>query len=403
MKIKRYTAASMRQALALVREEQGPDAVIMSSRRVDEGIEVISAVDYDEGLINEASRQIAPAARERDEPWPELRLEVAETARIRPRGTDVPEQGSLGEVQRELKDLRHLLESELATLGWSERRRQEPLKAQVLEALSALDIAADVALRLASHLPRQSAADDPGKIPAALLAKHLPVATDHACNSGGVIALVGPTGVGKTTTIAKLAARWSLKHGSEDLALVSTDAYRIGAREQLLTFARILGAPMHMADSAEQLAQVMERLESKKLVLIDTAGMGQRDARVAQTLDALRSGAPEARVLLALPAQGESAALDEIVRSFSRVKPAACVLTKLDEAASLGGAISAVLRHGLPIVYLCDGQRVPEDIHPAHDKSLWLIRTALKLKEELQPQVDQNTLARHFGRIQTHA
>jgi len=199
----------------------------------------------------------------------------------------------------------------------------------------------------------------------ALLVRHLPVVNDLSSVSGGVVAVVGPTGAGKTTTIAKLAARWCLQHGSQDLALVSTDAYRIGARDQLMTYARILGTPMHAASGAKDLAQVLERLKSKKLILIDTAGMGPRDVRLAEQLAALQSGAARARVLLALPAQGEGHALEEIVKAFAPLKPLACILTKVDEAASLGAALSTILRHRLRIAYLCNGQRVPEDLHAA--------------------------------------
>ena len=129
--------------------------------------------------------------------------------------------------------------------------------------------------------------------------------------------MVGPTGAGKTTTIAKLAARWTMRHGSQDLALVSTDAYRIGAREQLMTYARILGATMHAPNSGAELARVLGRLSSKKLVLIDTAGMGPRDVRLNEQLAALTLGAKGAEFMLALPAQGEGLALEEIIRAFS--------------------------------------------------------------------------------------
>jgi len=221
--------------------------------------------------------------------------------------------------------------------------------------------------------------------------------------NAGVIAVVGPTGAGKTTTIAKLAARWSMQHGSQDLALVSTDAYRIGAREQLMTYARILGAPFHAANSGGELARALERLKSKRLILIDTAGMGPRDVRLTEQLAALQLGAARARVLLALPAQGEGHALEEIIRTFSRVSPAACILTKLDEAASLGAVISTTLRHKLRIAYLCDGQRVPEDLHSAHERRVWLVRAALKLKERAPPRGDEAYYARNFGRARAHA
>ena len=456
MKIKRYTAPSMRAALALVRSEQGPDAVILSSRRGEEGIEVIAAVDYDEALFADAKRHraaaimappdmtlpaapivpispiapIAPTVTAAPKMAAAPRIAVAPpktppapiagatpkapmastaaraapiAARPMPRPVAASAGEGLGAMQRELQDLRRLLETGLAGMTWSDKRLREPLQARVLEELSALDIAPDVAMALASLTPHRTSLDNPSHIPLALLVKHLPVINDTTCLSGGVTAVVGPTGAGKTTTIAKLAARWCMLHGSQDLALVSTDSYRIGAREQLLTYARIFGAPLYAANSGQELGRVLQRLTSKKLILIDTAGMGPRDVRLTEQLAALKLGAARARVLLALPAQGEGHALEEIVRAFARINPAACILTKVDEAASLGGAISAVLRHKLKIAYVCDGQRVPEDLHAAHQKRVWLIRAALKLKEGVPRSRNEASLARVFGRAAAHA
>ena len=421
MKIKRYMAASMRAALGQVRAEQGPDAVILSSRRLAEGIEVIAAVDYDEALFADATRLRAPAkpaanssataaATPAEAPLPAPAAAPAAAAEPAP-ATPAPVRaasrsdsggGSFSAMQRELKDLRDLLESGFATMGWNDKRLREPLKARVLEELSVLDIAPDVAMALASHTPRRTSLDNPSLIPFALLVKHLPVVDRLSTVNGGIIAVVGPTGAGKTTTIAKLAARWSMRHGSQDLALVSTDAYRVGAREQLMTYARILGAPLHVANSGRELARVLARLQSKKLILIDTAGMGPRDVRLTEQLGALQLGAARAQVLLALPAQGEGHALEEIIAAFAAVSPSACVVTKVDEAASLGAVISTTLRHKLRIAYVCDGQRVPEDLHSAYQRRVWLVRAALKLKEHAPPRGDAY-YARNFGRAHAHA
>ena len=456
MKIKRYTAPSMRAALALVRAEQGPDAVILSSRRGEEGIEVIAAVDYDEALFADAKRQApriavpdvvpapiataaapAPAAAVTTRPPAAARSPAAARptaaaptaapaaarpasnvsrpvattratpaapapapapARVAPRAA-----GDYGAMQRELQDMRRLLETGFAGMTWNDRRLREPLKARVLEELTAMDIAPDVAMSLAELTPQRTSLDNPSHIPLALLAKHLPIVNDPTCVAGGITAIVGPTGAGKTTTIAKLAARWCMQHGSQDLALVSTDGYRIGAREQLAAYARILGAPMHAANGAKDLARVLERLKSKKLILIDTAGMGPRDERLIEQLGTLKYGASRARVLLALPSQVEGQALDEIVCAFVRVKPAACVLTKVDEAASLGAAISTVLRHHMKIAYVCDGQRIPEDLHASHLKRIWLVRAALELGQRSPAARDEGYLARNFGRAAAHA
>jgi flagellar biosynthesis protein FlhF len=430
MKIKRYTAVSMRAALALVRAEQGPDAVILSSRRGEDGIEVIAAVDYDEALFIAATRQptgatqTAPAAETSAAelsaapvPAPSRAVEpppvaARTTAPAMPaasptRGRAAPAvmRPDLGYVamQRELRDLRQLMETGLAGMTWNDKRLREPLKARILEELSAMDIAPDVAMALADLAPRRTTLENPSHIPLALLAKHLPIVEDLSSISGGVMAVVGPTGAGKTTTIAKLAARWCMRHGSQDLALVSTDSYRIGARDQLLTYARILGAPMHAANSGKDLARVLEKLKSKKLILIDTAGMGPHDVRLSEQLAALQLGAARARVLLALPAQGEAHALEEIVQAFAPLTPVACILTKVDEAASLGAVISTTLRHKLKIAYVCDGQQVPEDLHAAHRKRVWLVRTALQMKESKTPVRDEAYLIRNFGRAAAHA
>ena len=427
MKIKRYMADSMRAALAQVRAEQGPDAVILSSRRGEEGIEVIAAVDYDEALFAGASQKrtavapdetMEPPAADRNpevSPIPApmslfdqmlaseevFRLvlpsddgEAAPTSAASLQEPTRAPQGSYQEMQRELKELREMLRGELAQMSWNEKRPKDPLQARVLEQLTAMDITPDVALALAARTPKVPDSKDSSNLPVELLATYLRVVDGLSPVSGGVIALVGATGAGKTTTIGKLATRWSMQHGSQDLALVSTDGYRVGARDQLMTYSRLLGAPLHTANSGEELAQALERLKSKKLILIDTAGMGPRDARLKEQLAALKLGAARARVYLALPAHGEANALDEAVRSFANLSPDACILTKVDEAASLGAVLSTTLRHKLRIAYLCNGQRVPEDLHAAYDRRVWLARTARKLKENAPARLNDGTLTR---------
>jgi flagellar biosynthesis protein FlhF len=403
MKIKRYTAASMRHALASVREEQGPDAVILSSRQIDEGVEVIAAVDYDEQLIAEASKQIVQS---RDfapqSPPPEAAAAVPAVV-----AESNENSASYGEVRKELKDLRSLLEMQLAGFAWNDLERRDPARARAIEALAALDIAPDVARALTAQMPESAATEDSARVPMALLLRNLPVVNDAMFADGGTIAIVGATGVGKTTTIAKLAARWVMHRGAGDVALVSTDGFRVGAREQLMTFARILDVPMYVAANPQELEQILGRLSNKKLILIDTAGLGQRDAKLVEQLAAVTRGAGQAKVLLALPAHGESHALDETVRAYSAAQPVACVLTKVDEAASLGGALSAVLRHKLPIAYVCDGQRVPEDLHAAHNRRLWLVSAALQLQETLRrgtpERTDTSYLARRYTAGASHA
>jgi flagellar biosynthesis protein FlhF len=453
MKIKRYMAESMRAALAQVRIEQGPDAVILSSRRVAEGIEVIAAVDYDEALFAGATQKrssvaaaetVPPPAAARsaeasstlsppsssmslfdqmlaseevfrlvmppddDEKTPTAAAPTAVAPRAAPTGvaparqsTSAPD-GGYHEMQRELKELREMLRGELAHMSWHEKRPRDPLQARVLEQLTAMDIAPDVAVALAARTPKVPDSKDSSNLSVELLATYLRVVDQLKPVNGGVIALVGATGAGKTTTIGKLATRWSMQHGSQDLALVSTDGYRVGARDQLMTYSRLLGAPLHTANSGEELAQALERLKSKKLILIDTAGMGPRDVRLKEQLAALKLGAARARVYLTLPAHGEANALDEAVRSFANLTPDACILTKVDEAASLGAVLSTTLRHKLRIAYLCNGQRVPEDLHAAYDRRLWLARTAKKLRENAPARLNDGYLTQNLERAHAH-
>ncbi len=452
MKIKRYTAESMRAALAQVRVEQGSDAVILSSRRGEEGIEVIAAVDYDEALFADVRQQRvaqqAEAAAAAPAPVATPRVATTPTAApprvapprvapprvapprvappreatppraIAPQRVETPPRvlaspraaapatprtdAGFNLMQREMQEMRRLLETGMAGMTWSDKRLREPLKALVLEQLTAMDIAPDVAMAIAEQTPRRTSLQNSANIPLALLVKHLPMGTDQTCVTGGITALVGPTGAGKTTTIAKLAARWCLAHGAKDLALISTDAYRIGAREQLMTYARILDAPMYTANSGKELGRLLARLSAKRLVLIDTAGMGPRDVRLTEQLAALKLGAAKAKVLLALPAQGEGRALEEIMRAFAGVSPQACIITKVDEAASLGGVLSATIRHKLKIAYLCNGQRVPEDLHAAEPRRVWLVRAAQHMKRGAPRVRDEAYLARTFGRVHAH-
>ncbi len=436
MKIKRFVADSMREALERVRLEQGPDAVIISNRRIDGGIELITAVDYDETLIEEALKRIRPSAslaapaapaalaapaeaaaavaptpagrRRSASPQPAAKPVVAPeptpvVAAERPRVVWSQDEGLLA-MRREVESLRTLLQEQLASLAWSDRLRREPLKALVLKDLSQLGVAPDIARALAERVPAQTSSAGASRLAPALLLKHLSAIEHGALDAGGVFAIVGPTGVGKTTTIAKLAARWALRHGAQDLALVSLDHYRIGARDQLLTFARILGVPMHVATSARELGAVLEGLSSRRLVLIDTAGMSPHDDRLAEQFATLAVPGRRIQTLLALAANAEQHALDEIIRSYTRARPEGLVLTKLDESASLGAALSVALRHALPLAWLTDGQRVPDDLHAAPQKRVWLVKKAQKLaaRSSALNGVDDAYLAAHFGKVAMH-
>ena len=407
MKIKRFVARDIRQALRLVREEMGPDAVILSNRSADGGTAVVAAVDYD-------AESFATAGEVDERPLAESGAGArsfydAELAAADDSGQSVARPGipaAVGPMEgmrREVQGLRELLECQLASLAWNELSRSNPMQVTVLQKLNAMGIAPALAREVAESLPRVTTLDEADRQSLLALVKRLPVHKDDLLEQGGIVAVVGATGVGKTTSVAKLAARYVMRHGPNDVCLLSTDTYRIGAREQLLSYARILGVPLFVARDRDELAAILGAQAWRKFVLIDTAGMSQRDERLAQQFALLRSQGARTRILLALSAASDLQTLDELVTTYADVQPAACVLTKLDEAASLGAAISVLIRHRLPLAWCSNGQRVPEDIHAAHNKRLWLVTTAAKLAAQRPSAQDERVLAVRHAEARAHA
>lgn len=379
MNIRRFVAPDLRQAMRAVRTEQGPDAVILSTSRLDEGVEIIAARDYDAELFREvaAEREVAPP--------PSQAAAGAEAG-----------EGGLADMREQLDAMRELLETQLSTLAWNDTVRRRPHRARLLRNLARVGIDAGLARELTGELPDLG---EPRQMLATALqafGKRIPVAEQALLEHGGVAALFGPTGVGKTTTIAKLAARYALRAGTDSLALVCADAYRIGAREQLATFGRILGVPVHLAQNPETLQGLMSELRGKRLVLIDTAGWSHRDPRVAGQLEALRGAGAD--VYLTLQATAQREVLDRTCRAFGGDGLAGVVLTKIDEAVRLGDPLSALIAHGLPLAYLTDGQRVPEDLHRAAGKTSWLLGKAVELART-SPAPDEDYVAEHYSEV----
>ena len=436
MKIKRFLASDMRQAMRDVRAEQGADAVILSTRRLEEGIEIIAAVDYDEALMREAARVNAPAPvpaatkppvndavketpKERIKevakqavkepaketraatppppPPPPMPMPAGEIAVLQP----MMEQHALetARMRNELGGLRQLLEQQLSSLAWNDMERRSPMRARVLRDMSRLGIDTDVARRLIDELPEDINADQARYLPLGLLSRSLKVSGRGLADVCGVTALVGPTGVGKTTTIAKLAACAVMHHGPAKVALVSTDHYRIGAAAQLEHYGRLLGVRVYPAYDAVGLAQTLHLLRDHHTVLVDTAGVSGADPRLQQQMEVLREasahGATQLRACLVLAANAQAPALDESVRAYLPVKPSACIATKLDEAPSLGGLLSVLIRHGVPLDCTTDGQRVPEDISAADARVL--VCRAAQQQRRLGPAGDDLDMAERFG------
>ncbi len=518
MKIKRFVAADMRSAMNLVRKEHGPDAVILSNRRIEEGIEIVAAANYDESAVQralEASRRdvapppapkprtaadaviaavtrrrsaapapepvaattsavaalaraavgatgrtldsadeivptrgstgfaatlaraavnepalpeqifapfakaivapapasVAPANRARfqidppheahhesaapavqppplptaavTEAQPEIAasepaaVEVAGEASPAPMLAPAPaltlvaqDDAEIRQLRQEVAGMRQVIEREMNRFT-DERLRGCPVRATALDLMDEYGFDAGLARDVAMQIPLETEAHRGRGLMLGLISRKLPIAPVDPLEEGGVIALVGPTGAGKTTTIAKLASRFAEKHAPRDVALVTTDTTRIGAREQLYGYGRQLGIAVHEANSGTDLDQLLERLKDYKLVLIDTAGLGPRDRALAAQLQWLRA-ARQVRTLLVLPANTSFGDMDEVVRRFGAANLQGLVLSKLDETGRFGNALSVAVDHALPITWVTDGQDVPEDLHRASAANLVL-------------------------------
>lgn len=395
MKIKRYLAPDLRNALRQVREAQGADAVILSTRRIGEEVEVVAAVDYE--AVDEARAPVAGEAAPQED-FATIARQTLERGRgASPDGAPAIGGEAGSGMSEELRTLRHMLETQLAALAWNDLTRRAPLRTALLKELAEIGIAADVAAEITAGMAPGGELAGARRMAFARIAERVVVTGDRWLEQGGMVVLAGASGAGKTTTLAKLAARWVMRHGARELALVSCDGARFGGHEQLRTLGQILEAPVYTLGRLEELAALLPGLAARRLVLIDTAGSGLRDAQLPSQLAALAGATPRLETALVLAATTQAAALEETVRRFAPAAPQACLLTRLDEATSLGGALSVLMRSRLPLAYLSEGQRVPEDLRPA--RSLELVARAVELARECGAAADEDLLVRRLGGV----
>ncbi|PIW59824.1 flagellar biosynthesis protein FlhF [Shewanella sp. CG12_big_fil_rev_8_21_14_0_65_47_15] len=444
MKIKRFFAKDMRAALAQVKETLGSDAVIMSNKKVNGGIEIVAAVDYDEPKAKAPATAPAPTfmdvsddlvslggkqpvrAETRAKPsapadslqallekqqsrlnqqlshqqvdaelpaWakglqapaaPKTERREAPAAFDKKPQTSQKQSADIEAMRDELASLRNLLTHQVSSLMTEHKKRIDPVGAMLESKLLEAEFSPAVAAKLAALSQHYTPAELVRALPQSL-ANMLDNQGDDIVRQGGVVALVGPTGVGKTTSLAKLAARFAAHHGPEQVALITTDHYRIGAYEQLATYGKIMGCPVKQAHDLHELEQILYQFRNRKLVLIDTAGMGQRDMRLYQQLDNLTANSRiPIRSYLVLSATGQRRVLQDAVNHFKRIPLSGAVLTKLDESVSLAGALSVLIQSGLPLSYVTDGQRVPEDMKVAD--TLMLAQQALAALDSTEQQ-----------------
>ena len=289
-------------------------------------------------------------------------------------------------MMSELRAMRGMMESQLSELSWGTTQQREPQKAAVLRDMLAAGFSASLSRYLVDKLPAGKDAAESMRWIRTVLARNITTMSDEDAilDRGGVFALVGPTGVGKTTTTAKLAARCVMRHGPEKLALITTDAYRIGGHEQLRIYGKILGVMVHSVKDEADLRIALKELRNKHTVLIDTIGMSQRDQMVTEQVAMLTDSGANVQRLLCLNATSTNETLNEVVRAYQGTGLAGCIMTKLDEAASIGNVLDVLVRQKLNLYYISNGQRVPEDLHLA-DRAM-LIDRAFRNKKEAAAQ-----------------
>jgi flagellar biosynthesis protein FlhF len=501
MKIVRHTAPDMRQALRSIREQLGEDAVILSSKRCPEGVEVTAAIDFDAtnlqpavsapleslapaplasapvtaprgampsaaasrvwqsplaavtppvpalaaaqapalpaeafsrapapeaaGLFAPAiaamlapqrapaavvlttpSSQVVPVFTPTAPPTAGVRVAAAAATMTKPDLAaavlaELPSESSVttpagsDAMGTELKTLRRMLETQLAQLAWNDLTRRAPVHVEILRELTEIGISQDLSDYILKQLPDKVELGFARRFAIAGLSQYLLVTGDRWLENGGRVAFIGATGVGKTTTLAKLAVRWVLRHGPRDIALVGSDTVRIGAQAQIQSLGQMLGVPVYTPENFESLPTLLSRLD-QRLILIDTPGSSLRDTQLAGRLSVLANSASKLETAVVLAASTQAGALEETVKRFAPANPSCCLLTKVDEAASLGGALSVLIRARLPISYTSEGQRVPEDLRPA--RALELVSTAVRLAKASGAAADEDLLRRRFGK-----
>jgi flagellar biosynthesis protein FlhF len=402
MKIKRFVAADMRQALQKVREEQGPDAVILSTRTLPEGTEVVAAVDYDESLMLASTTQTAAPsapvnvlAKEVEKPVGTLpkvtavktQIEIAPVLSSVIGVNDRQESVAMNAMRRELAAMRRIIEHQLGQYQ-EDRLRLDPVRARLLDEFLGYGIEAEHARTVVACIATDKPLERARGHALGLLAKSIEIAAHDPLDAGGVIALIGPTGAGKTTTLAKLAARYAARYSPRDVALVAADGQRIGACEQLQSYGHMLGMPVIVCNGRARLQESLQRLGDYRLLLIDCAGLAPDAAGLAHQLSWLREQRPVSR-LLVLPTHLQGCDMDRMIDRFDPEGECGVVLTKLDETSQLGGAISVAIRRRLRLCFVSDGQRIPEDLKKAEAHRLVLRLGRVPDSQQIDPKQEQ--------------
>ncbi len=357
MRVRKFSGKTAGEALRKVKEALGPDALILSNRPVAGGVEITALASDDAAVLSQPVQAEEP------------QIDRAEMA----------------DIIDEIRTMRSMLEEQLAGFAWGDMERRDPVKVAAMRKVLGAGFSPKLSRQMMDKMPPLKTEREAIDWIKAALVRNLAVANPEAdiVDRGGVFALVGPTGVGKTTTTAKLAARCVVRHGAGKLALVTTDSYRIGAYEQLRIYGRILGVPVHAVKDAAELSLILHELKDKHLVLIDTIGMSQKDQKVIDQVAMLSGCEADVERVLLLNATSSGDTLDDVVRAYRGSGLGGCILTKVDEAIGMGSSLDVIMRNKLVLHFIANGQRVPEDLHAANSK--YLIDRAFRAAREDSP------------------
>ncbi|RQS18046.1 flagellar biosynthesis protein FlhF [Burkholderia sp. Bp8992] len=389
---------------ALIARAQAP-AAPLASAPASQAAARATPPDWARDIVRDAERRMPAAATRAPDTSAAHAAKTAERTRLSADAAAAVADAVKSRIERivndtvmqELGELRGMMEEQFDSLKWHDRQRRSAVHGALTKHLFAAGFSAQLVRMLVDNLPSGDGAqtfERAAEWAHSVLASNLPVldSEDALMERGGVFALMGPTGVGKTTTTAKLAARCVMRFGASKVALLTTDSYRIGGHEQLRIFGKILGVPVHAVKDAGDLALALSELRNKHIVLIDTIGMSQRDRAVSDQIAMLHGANAPVQRLLLLNATSHGDTLNEVVQAYRSAGEhpdlAGCILTKLDEATHLGGVLDTVIRYKLPVHYVSTGQKVPENLYVASTK--FLLKSAFCVPRDGSPFVPQD-------------
>lgn len=403
MNIKRFFGKNSKLALAQVREALGDDAVILSNRTVKGGNEIMafSAEEMDSivasddtavtltadvvedsrtSTLEELFRKRMQAENNtikakssfNEDVMNESKNNMVEETLAQTKAQAKEVNAQIASMMAEIRNMRSIIESQLAEISWGATQQREPMKSKILSAMLTAGFSPGLSKQLVDNIPANQNEAEAKKWVQSVLLKNLDTMSkeEEMLDKGGVFAIVGPTGVGKTTTTAKLAARYVMKHGTDKIGLITTDSYRIGGHEQLRIYGKILGVMVHSVKDEADLKIALRELKNKHTILIDTVGVSQRDKMVEEQIKMLSNKQLNIKKLLCLNATNTGDTLMDVIKAYRGQGLSGCVMTKIDEAITLGNVLDVMIREKLKLHYVTNGQRVPEDLHLPHKQQL---------------------------------